>query len=153
MSIDLANAYTRLTLTGIGEAPYAMRGLKMDFQPIAQAKNIFRNVNGGFVDLTDPIFRLYKISISCTDQRAPPFGGLWPGQLVTLESAIEMGEVTLTSDRAPVTGSENTEQGVTYFRPHLGCIVLDFAWGGNEYGLDYTWKLDLEEVADVNPSA
>jgi hypothetical protein len=147
VSVDLPNAYTLLTLTGIGVAPYATRGLRMNLEPIPQAANLHRNVNGGFVDLGDPLFRLYRVTIECTDQRAPPFGGLWPGQAVTLECPMEMGQMTLTSDRTAVSGSTNTEEGVTYFRPSLSCVVVSFSQGGAEYTPEVSWSLVLEEVA------
>ena len=146
MPVDLPNAYTLLTLTGIGVAPYATRGLRMSLEPLSQAGNFVRNINGGFVDLTDPIFKLYRVTISCTDQRAPPFGGLWPGQLVTLESPVEMGQITLSSDRTAVSGSSNTEDGVSYFRPQLNCIVLSFDQEAEEYSSQYSWRLVLEEL-------
>lgn len=147
MTVDIANAYTLLTLTGIGVSPYATRGLDMEIQPLEQAGQIFRNVNGGMVDLTDPIFKLYRVTISCTDRRAPPFGGLWPGQLVTLESPIEMANATLTSDRPIVSGSDNVEQGIGFFRPVLYCFVTAFTQSANEYSSEVSWTLELEELA------
>lgn len=150
MAVDLPNAYTLLTLAGIGEAPYAMRGLDMQFEPIEQSGQLLRNINGGFVNLADPMFRKYRITINCTDQRAPPFGGLWAGQKVLLGSAIELGQVSLSSDRAAVSGSTNTEDGVTYFRPQLKCRVMSFDWGGNEYSLELAWSLVLEETTDAD---
>ena len=118
----------------------------MTLEPLSQAGNFVRNINGGFVDLSDPIFRLYRVTISCTDQRAPPFGGLWPGQLVTLESPVEIGEITLTSDRTHVSGSDTTEDGVDYFRPQLSCMVLSFSQDAEEYASQYSWQLVLEEL-------
>lgn len=144
MSVDLDNAYTLMTWAGIGEAPYAMRGLKVQIDPLPQAGQIVRNCNGGPLDLTDPLFRKYRVTIRCTDQRAPPFGGLWPGQLVTLTSPIEMGQVSLSTDRS-VTGS-NSEDGVTYFRPVLDCFVVAFTQTGDEYGAQHDWTLIVEEV-------
>jgi hypothetical protein len=151
MPVDLPNAYTLLTLTGIGVAPYATRGLRMTLEPLSQAGNFVRNINGGFVDLTDPIFKLYRVTISCTDQRAPPFGGLWPGQLVTLQSPVELGQMTLTSDRTAVSGSTNVEESVTYFRPQLSCIVLSFSQDAEEYASAYSWQLVLEELPSALP--
>jgi hypothetical protein len=140
------NAWTLLTLTGVGVAPYATRGLTMSIAHLPQAAQLVRNVNGGFVDLSDPMFRLYRVTLSCTDQRAPPFGGLWPGQLVTLESPVELGQITLASDRTAVAGSTNTEEGVTYFRPQLSCIVMSFDQDSDEYASTHSWTLVLEEL-------
>jgi hypothetical protein len=100
-------------------------------------------------DIGDPDFDFYRITISCTDQRAPPFGGLRRGQIVTLGSAIELGQVSLTSDRAAVSGSTETEDGVTYFRPQLLCVVMDFSWGGNEYSREMPWTIVLEEIPPI----
>lgn len=145
MAVDLPNAYTTLTLAGIGEAPYAMRGLDMQFEPLQQAGVIVRNINFGVFDIGEPELDLYRVTISCTDQRAPPFGGLRRGQVVTLSSAIEMGQVSLSSSR-PAAGGTETEDGVTYFRPQLLCVVMDFSWGGNEYSRSMPWSLTLEEI-------
>lgn len=98
------------------------------------------------VDLSETQFRLYQITIECTDQRAPPFGGLWPGQLVTCECVAEMGSITLSSDRTAVGGSSYTEDGVTYFRPSLPCIVKSFEWSDDEYAEAISWSLVLEEL-------
>jgi hypothetical protein len=144
MAVDLDNAYTNLTLTGLGVAPYATRGLTMDLAPLSQAGQIVRNCNGGIMDLSDPLFRKYRVTISCQDQRAPPFGGLWPGQLVTLESPIEMGNGELSSDRSGT--SVDTDGGIAYFRPTLDCVVLDFSQSGQEYAVSVSWTLVLEEV-------
>lgn len=146
MAVDLANAYTLLTLGGIGESPYAMRGLDVKFDVIEQAKQIAYNINFGVIDFTDPASFLYRITIGCTDRRAPPFGGLKPGTMpVILSSPIEVGQVTLSSDRPAVSGSTNSEDGVTFFRPQLTTFVVDFNWGGNEYSGWYTWSLVLQE--------
>lgn len=147
------NAYTLLKLTGIGEAPYAMRGLNVTLEPIPQASQIVRNINMGFLDIGDPRAKLYRVTVTCNDQRAPPFGGLWPGQAVTIESPSELGEVTLSSDRNAVDGSDSTEEGVTYFRPSLRCVVLSWRQGHAEYAGQYDWEFVAEEVPDDDPTA
>lgn len=146
MAVDLVNAFTVLSLNGIGVAPYSARGLKQAITHIDQAAQLRRSITGKMVNLTETQFRLYKITISCTDMRAPPFGGLWPGQEVTCECVAEMGNMELSSDRAAVAGSSYSEDGVSYFRPSLPCIVTNFQWEDSEYEEAVNWTLELEEI-------
>lgn len=146
MSGATPNAFTVLSLSSIGVAPYATRGATMTMAHIAQAGPIVRNVNGGLIDLSDPNFRKYRGTITCADQKAPAFGGLWPGQLVTVDCIAELGEGELNSDRTAVTGSEYTEEGITYFRPSLNMMVMSFEWETDEYGARVGWTMQVEEV-------
>lgn len=143
MSVDLVNAYTQLTLTGIGIAPYSARGLHQTLQPIQASSQVRRTINGELVDTSVAQFRKFKSTISGSDQTSPLLSGVWPGMEVTVECIVEMAG---TPDRTAVSGSTRTEEGVTFFRPVLVMKVVDYSIDTDEYGAQVGWKLDLEEV-------
>jgi hypothetical protein len=127
---------TLLGLSGDGFdlSDYSLRGLTATLEPIAQTAQIVRDVNGNLLNLRDPIFDKYRVTISCTDQESPGFAGIttddpnrvWPGSLVT---------VTLL--------------------PHLGAeeplvlnmmVVAPWRESFDEWAHDNSWQLELEEV-------
>lgn len=144
--LNVENAYTLLTLTGVGVAPYAARGLSQSLEPISQAANFMRTINGSLVDISAPQFRKYKSTISCTDQTAPTLSGIWPGMVVTVECIAELGVGDGTSDRPAVSGSTRVDGGLTFFRPVLTMLVTGFSQTTDEYACQTAWQLELEEV-------
>lgn len=143
---NVTNAWTLLTLTGMGVAPYSARGCSQSLEPIAQAARMARTVNGTLVDISVPQFRKYKSSISCADQKAPTLAGIWPGMILTVECIAELGVGDGTPDRDAVADSTYTDGGITYFRPVLTMAVVNFSQTTDEYGAQTSWTLDLEEV-------
>lgn len=146
MAVDLPNAYTVLTLTGMGVAPYSARGLTQSLTPISAALHMRRTINGTLVDLGQAQFRKYRSTISGTDQKSPTVGGIWPGALLTVECIAELAVSGGSADRPAVTGSTYTDGGVTYYRPVLQMRVVGFSLDQDEYGAQVSWSLELEEV-------
>lgn len=144
--LNVENAYTVLTLSGAGVAPYSARGVSQSLQPIAQASQLVRTINGELIDITPPQFRKYASTISCTDIEAPALGGIWPGMQLVVECVAELGVSGGTVDRPAVAGSTHTEEGITYYRPILTMLVRNFQQTTDEYGRQTSWTLDLEEV-------
>lgn len=142
----LPNAYTLLTITGMGVAPYSARGVKQSLEPLGQASQLRRTINGDLIDLSLAQFRKYKSTITGGDQASPAIAGIWPGQLVTIECVCELGVMEGAMDRPSVTGSERTEDGVTYFRPVLDMVVTGLSIETDEWGSQVSWTLNLEEV-------
>lgn len=144
LSVD--NAYTLLTLTGIGVAPYSARGLSQTLTPISQSSQLVRTINGELISIAAPQFRKYRSSISCNDQQAPTLAGIWPGMTVTVECVCELGTGSGTPDRPAVSGSTYTDGGISYYRPVLEMRVVGFSQTKDEYGHQTSWQLDLEEI-------
>lgn len=144
--IAVENAYTLLTLTGIGVAPYSARGLSQSLEPISQAANMVRTVNGTLIDISAPQFRKYRSTISCSDQQAPPLAGVWQGKQVVVECVAELGVGDGTPDRDRVAGSTYTDGGIEYYRPILTMLVTNHSQTRDEYGAATNWTLELEEV-------
>lgn len=126
---------TLLALSGSGFdlSDYSLRGLTATLEPIAQTAQIVRDVNGNLLNLVDPNFQKYRVSITCTDQDSPGFAetsssedGVWPGSLVTVTLIPHLGAIE------PIT---------------LNMMVIQ-PWreSADEYAHSTSWQLDLEQI-------
>ncbi|MCZ4366616.1 glycine-rich domain-containing protein [Sulfitobacter dubius] len=153
--------------------PGSWRFIDMSMEPISEAYQAERAIDGTLVDLGYDGWDLYRISISCSDQSSPALAGIWPGAVLTIygtEDLIEPGPaVTLT--REPVPGSIRAcaadgrviaepegrtlnVAGAAYFRyrPILSVMVTGFSTSSRELKADVRWSLSAEEVdASVAP--
>jgi hypothetical protein len=148
MPVNLPNAYTLLTMTGIGVAPYSARGLKQSLTPIDAASQMRRTVNGVLRDISLPQFRRFKSTITGSDQLSPAVAGIWPGMTVTVECICELAVGAGSVDRPVVSGSSRTEEGMQYYRPVLTMLVRSFDIEADEYGAQVSWTMQLEEVGE-----
>jgi hypothetical protein len=138
---------TVLALSGIGVPPYSARGLSQTLEPIDQAANLQRTINGSLLDLSSPSFRKYKSTVTGSDQRPPSCDGLWPGQQVVVDCVAELAyHEPGTPQRPGVAGSSFSEAGFTYYRPQLTMIVTTFQLSKDEWGATIGWTMTLEEV-------
>lgn len=143
------NAFTNLTLSGIGVQPYATRGATQTLNPIQQATQVGRTVNGKLVDLSfDDGFKKYSSTISCNDQTAPAFERAWPGLVLTVGCLAELCYLTASGSpsRNIVAGSSRTEGLYTFYRPSLTMMVVGYSAQTDEYGAVVSWTMQLEEV-------
>ncbi len=138
---------TLLKISGVGMSPYAARGLTQTLNPIEQAKDLRRTINGELIDLSAEQFRKYASIISGNDQMPPGVAGIWPGRLVQVECIAELYYVTAggSSERPVADGSERIEGPYTYFRPVLDMRVVDFNQSFDEWDAQVSWSLTLEE--------
>ncbi len=112
---------------------YALRGLTATLAPIAQSAQIERDINGNALDLSNPVFRKFRVQISCTDQESPGFAevssaseGLWPGSLVTVTLPPQLGAVeAITIDAV---------------------VVEPWQESLDEWAADNSWQLVLEQI-------
>lgn len=140
---------TVLELTGIGIADYSTRGATQTLEPINSAgAGLYRDVNGVLRSVGSTSFQKYKSSIQCQDQRPAILDGVWPGKAVTVKCLQELSYVTSggAPARSVVSGSSRTEGSLTYYRPELSMMVVNFSVQTDEYGADVSWRMDLEEV-------
>ena len=145
-----SGADTLLSISGLGGFSYQARGLTQTLSVIRQAVEQERTVNGKLIDVSNPIFRQWASKITCSDVSAPPFDGLWPGAIVTVQCAAYLCYLTgnLGSPaRAQVVGSVFSRNGYTFYRPILTMMVGQFQQGHPEWQAGYSWSLDLEEVS------
>jgi hypothetical protein len=142
------NYLTLLSIQGIDLPPYATRSLTQTLEPIDQAKQTKRTVNGALKDVSAPQFQKYKSTITCTDQQDPGLDGVWPGLQVVVDCVSELSYKTATGspERTAVSGSSRTDGDWTFYRPQLTMRVTGYSTQTDEYGAAVGWQLDLEEV-------
>lgn len=145
---DGYNDFTLLGLGTIGVVPYSARGLTQSLEPIDQAKQYDRTINGALVDLSLSQFRKYRSQISCNDQRVPALDGAFPGKIIEVECVQELSYLTVggAPARPVVTGSSRVEGLYTFYRPKLMMMITNYASNIDEYGAAVGWNLDLEEI-------
>lgn len=137
---------TLLVLSGHGVAPYSARGLTQTLEPIEATKNVRRSINGTLKDLSQPQFRKYKSTISCSDQLAPALDGVWPGLQLTVDCVAELSYKTVGGSAQRTVVATRTEGAFTYYRPRLTMRVIAYTTQEDEYGRTVQWSLELEEI-------
>jgi hypothetical protein len=139
---------TLLRISAVGMSPYAARGLTQTLNPIQQAKDLRRTINGELVDFSVEQFRKYASVISGNDQMPPGVAGVWPGQLLQVECIAELYFLTLggSAERPISEGSLRVEGPYTYFRPLLDMRIVDFNQTFDEWDAQVSWSLTLEEI-------
>lgn len=144
-----SGADTVLVISGLGGFQYQARGLTQSLQPIKQAQQAARTINGALRDISNHAFRKYESEISCTDINAPPLDGLFPGMVVSVQCAAILSYKTGNAGsphRPEVSGSSWSLGDFTFYHPVLEMMVIDFSENFEEWKSDFQWKLKLEEV-------
>lgn len=139
------NAFTNLVISGPGIQPYSARGLTQTLSPINAASSQRRTINGNLKDLSRAQFRKYASTISCQDQTAPAFAGVWPGMQVTVDCVAELSFPTATGMPERTVVDSRVDGDFTFYRPRLVMRVTDFNESQDEYGAQVSWSLQLEE--------
>ena len=139
---------TELVISGIDIAPYSARGLTQTLEPIRQSQQLRRTVNGVLIDLADPLFKKYRTKISGKDMQPPAFNDRWPGLLVQISCAAELGYLTIggTPGRTVVPGSSRVDGLFTFYRPQLVMRIVSFDMAQAEWNAETAWALEAEEV-------
>lgn len=146
--MSLPEEMTLLIMTPIGVPLYSARGLTQTLTPVAEAKPPpKRTVNGEARFLGASQMRKYDSVISCSDQNAPPFSGLWPGDDVVVDCVCELSyaDVTGATAERTVVGTERVVGGFKMYRPRIEFLVVDWEQNFEEYGVTYVWRLTLTE--------
>lgn len=145
---DPTNAHTLLVIAGVGVQPYSARGLTQTLDPISQASNSRRTVNGELKDLSFDGFKKFKSTISCNDQTSPALDGIWPGQEISVECIKELCYLTEggSPSRPVVSGSSRVEGDFTFYRPVISFMVMTYSASEEEYTATAPWSMQLEEI-------
>src|SRR5580765_7883471 len=149
--IDVVNNnLTLLVMNTIGVPLYSARGLTQTLTPVAEAKPTpRRTINGELRWLGLTQMRKYESTITCNDQMAPAFDGIWPGQAVLVNCVCELAtRVGDAFDRTVVPGTtpRTTPDGFVYYYPQIAFMVVDLNQSMGEYQHDYQWQLNLREI-------
>jgi hypothetical protein len=144
---------TTRTQLSIAEFPvhqFSATGLTQTIEPADGSGIIRTTINGTARDRSSAQFRKYKSTISCTDLDAPAFDGIWPGQILTVDCAIEFSYAVAggASTRTPVSGSSVIRGDFVYYRPQLVMMVMPGSPRRtyDEWGAANGWAIDLLEV-------
>src|SRR4029077_9646585 len=100
----------------------------MTLEPIDQAKNLARDCRGVLADISLAQFRMYKVSITCTDHEAPALTGIWPGANITVYCI-------------PGLGVANAPDDVLV----IACKVTTWNTSRDEWGAETAWQLEAEQ--------
>jgi hypothetical protein len=142
-----SGADTILNLQGLGVPSWSARGLTETLTLIEAAAQITRSINGKVLNWSQPQFRKYRITLSCTDQRVLAFDGIWPGAEVIIDCVTELAyPVGGTPERTPVGGSERTEGSFVFYRPQIWCFFVGFNTNTPEYEATPGWEARFEEI-------
>jgi len=139
---------------GLNLTPYSARGLTQTLEPIIGIGSgsilgslIRRTINAKLVNLIPTQFRKYQSTITCKDVNTPVLDGAWQGLVVQVDCVHELNYLTGGSpQRSEVSGSSYTEGHFTFYRPQLIMMVLNIKSSRDEYGADYTWSAEFQEV-------
>jgi hypothetical protein len=144
----MVNAFTLLAMNGQGVQPYSARGLSQTLDPISQASNTRRTVNGVLKDIGLDGFKKFKSTITANDQTAPAMAENWPGRTIVVDCLSELCYLTSggTPTRMVVPDSSRVEGDYTFYRPRLTMMVLSYAANSDEYNSQVSWSMQLEEV-------
>lgn len=146
--MSLPEEMTLLIMSPIGVPLYSARGLTQTYTPIMEAKPPpRRTVNGEARFLGGSQMQKYDSVISCSDQNAPPFSGVWPGGTITVDCVFEFSYLTATGspERTVVEGSSRVVGNFTLYRPRMTFLVVDFDDSFAEYDATQQWRLQLTE--------
>ena len=108
MPLTISPPYTLLAIDAIDFSDYAVRGITMTLMPIDQAKNLARDCLGNLIDISLFQFKQYKVTITCTDNEAPVFTAIWPGQDVVITCIPGMGASNTTGADVLIIGAKVT---------------------------------------------
>jgi hypothetical protein len=151
MSLGANNNYTLLVMNSIGVPIYSARGLTQTLTPVAESKPApRRTINGELRWLGLSQMQKYESTITCTDQQAPAFDGVWPGMSVLVNCVQELAYRTGESAGrtiVPGTSPRASEDGLfVYYYPQIAFMVTDYNTSMAEYEGDYQWQLSLREI-------
>lgn len=138
---------TLLVITGL-ITPYSARGLQQTLEPIQEASQLRRTVNGALVDVSVPALRKYASTISADDQAVPALNGVWPGAQVTVDCVAELAYLTATGtpERTVVPDSSRVNGAWTFYRPRLTMRIVEYQTQVDEWNAVVGWSMRLEEA-------
>lgn len=144
---------TILTITGIGFPKWSARGISQTLEPVTEATQLMRTVDGELDDLSTSQFRKYRSSISCRDFDIPAIDGLFPGMEVVVDCIVELAYVDpgdetdlgSTAARPIVEGSARLSDGYVRYRPQLTMRVERMSASRDEWAAVSSWSIDLIE--------
>lgn len=139
---------TDLVLTGPYVPRYSARDLTQTLEPIEDASQLRRTVNGDLDDVSAAKFRKYKSTISGDDVDPPALDGWWPGMEVTVDCLYELSYLTISGlpSRTVVEDSSRLVGDFTLYRPRLQMRITKYSQERSEWQARNRWTIELEEI-------
>lgn len=141
---------TLLQISSFGNMVFQARGLTQTLEPIREAAQYERTINGTLLDISVQQFRKYTSKISVSSEVYPtPVDGIFPGQIVTVACAVSLAYITGSPGfpkREAVSGSQWSENGYTFYRPLLTMMIKSIETHFDEWKNVVGWSIELEEV-------
>jgi hypothetical protein len=122
------DADTFLLIDVMGQFYAQARDLEQKLTPIKQSSQLRRSWNGDLLDLSNPLFRKYATTVTCTDINSWPLDNLWPGMPITVYCAIRLGYLAGNPGspaRTVMDGSMYTQGHFVFYRPVLSMLVSE----------------------------
>lgn len=121
------------------------------------------------LEISNPQFDKYRLTISAADKNVPAFDSLRPGvwmrtvngglvdlsgngSIVTVDCISELAGKLVgsppayTPSRAVVTGSGRAADGYYFYRPQLTVGFVGWSQETDEYGAVTSWQAEFEEI-------
>ena len=121
-------AHTLLSIDAIDFSQWAVRGITMTLEPIDQATALARDCRGILADISLAQFRMYKVTVECTDHEAPELTGIWPGQDVTIVCIPGLGVPNSTDGQMTILAK-----------------VTRWSTSREEWNAETAWSLEAEQ--------
>lgn len=145
-----ANADTLLEFSALGgQLLYQGRALNQSLEWISGASQLARTVNAVLTDLSNPAFRKYQSTITCSDVNTFPGDYIYPGLEGVMDCAVGLCYWTAAKpgpSRAIVPHSYYEENGFSFYRPQLYVRVRDLKQTFDEWKCINGWSLEVEEI-------
>lgn len=123
---------TDLVFTKIGLGDYCARGVTETKEPIDEAANLARDVNGNLLDLSNPAFQKWRFTWSGDDLDFPAAGGMWPGMEFTVTPLVNLASGGTGATGATGSGSVNVR---------LKSLRFEY----DEWGAAKRWQITAEQ--------
>ncbi|MBM3605046.1 MAG: hypothetical protein FJX25_09890 [Alphaproteobacteria bacterium] len=119
--------------------------IKTSIAPIEGAVKFRRTVNGTLVNMSNPAFNKWIVSVSGTDKILPALADVPPGAQAMLYLPTVVREAGPLPRRQPVPGSLiSSPQGIEYRPIVYGAIIIN-PMSDTEWMSDVEWSFDVEE--------
>ena len=122
------------------------RFMDVSLRPIREASTLEYDVNGTLVNLSDPAFDKFSLSLSASGVELPAVAAMPLGELFEVEIPLVLRERGSSPSRPAVAGSVAAGAGWVEYRPRLSCRLDDRPLSGTEGAAETSWTLQFLEA-------
>ena len=122
------------------------RFIDASLRPIREGVTLEYDVNGTLVNLSDPAFDKFALSLSASGVELPAIADMALGELFDIEVPLVLRERGSSPSRPAVAGSVAAGAGWVEYRPRLSCRLADRPLSGTEGAAETSWTLEFLEA-------